>query len=188
MWFEKKHFHWRYKNLTLLGLSLVIFFILSQNYTVKLALLSLGEWGYIGAVIAGIFSVMTFTAAPALLVLYDLSDRLNLVELAILAGLGSVIGDFIIYSLFKGHVFTELDPLIERFNNSPVSHILHSKYFLWLTPVIGALIIASPLPDELGVPLLSAYKIKKWHFIILSFVLNTIGIWLLITGAKTLFT
>ena len=188
MWFEKKHFHWRYKNLTLLGISLVIFLIISQNPTVKLALLSLGEWGYVGAVVAGIFSVMTFTAAPALLVLYDLSESLHTVQLALLAGFGSVIGDFLIYSFFKDQVFIELEPFLDRFKHSLVSHIFHSKYFLWLTPVIGALIIASPLPDEIGIPLLSAYKIKKWQFIMLTFVLNTIGIWLLITGTRALLT
>lgn len=183
----KQYHTWRYKNLTLLAISIVVFFILAQTSSVQTAIANFGEWGYAGAIILGIFSVMTFTAAPALTVLYAFSEHLNPIELALLAGLGSVIGDFIIFSFFKDTIFTELEPIIERISHSPVAHIFHSRYFLWLTPVIGALIIASPLPDELGVPLLSGNKIKKWHFIILTFILNSTGIWLLLTGTKLLF-
>ncbi len=186
MWF-KKHYHWRYKNISLLVISVIVFFFLAETASVKTVIANFGDWGYAGAIIAGIFSVMTFTAAPALAVLYTFSEHLNPIELALLAGLGSVIGDFIIFSFFKDTVFTELEPIIEKLSHSPVAHILHSRYFMWLTPVIGALIIASPLPDELGVPLLSANKMKKWHFIILTFILNSLGIWLLLTGVKLLF-
>lgn len=186
MWLQDRYRQWRYKNLTLLFLGIGTFFILAQNNTFKAALVGLGEWGYLGAIICGVFSVMTFTAAPALLVLYDLSTRLNLVELALLTGLGAVIGDFIIFTFFKNQVFTELEPLIKRLSHSPVSHLLHSKYFVWLMPVIGAIILASPLPDELGVPLLSMHKIKKWQFIILSFSLNTVGVLILISSARAI--
>jgi hypothetical protein len=185
MW-HKKH-HWRYKNITLLAISIVVFFILAETASFKTFIANFGEWGYAGAIITGIFSVMTFTAAPALAVLYAFSERLNPLELSLLAGLGSVVGDFIIFSFFKDTIFTELEPIIEKLSHSPISHIFHSRYFIWLTPVVGALIIASPLPDELGVPLLSANKMKKWHFIILSFILNSLGIWLLLTGTKLLF-
>ncbi len=186
MWF-KKHHHWRYKNLILLAISIIVFFFVAETPSVKTVIANFGDWGYAGAIIIGIFSVMTFTAAPALAVLYTFSENLNLIELSLLAGLGSVIGDFIIFSFFKETVFTELEPIIEKLSHSPIAHILHSRYFVWLTPVIGAIIIASPLPDELGVSLLSANKMKKWHFILLTFFLNSLGIYLLLTGVKLLF-
>ncbi len=142
----------------------------------------MGEWGYFGAVLAGIFSVITFTVTPAFVVIYYLSEKLNLLELCLLAGFGSVIGDFIIFSFFKDKVFVELKPIVDKLAKKPFLHIFQSPYFTWLTPMIGALIIASPLPDELGITLLSASKLKKWHFIILSFILNSIGIFLIIKG------
>lgn len=186
MWL-KKHHHWRYKNIFLMVISMIVFFFIAATPAVKSAIANLGDWGYVGAIITGIFSVMTFTAVPALTVLYAFSERLNPIELSVLAGLGTVIGDLIIFSFFKNTVFNELEPIIEKISNSPVAHIFHSRYFMWLTPVIGAIIIASPLPDELGVSLLSANKMKKWHFIILTFVLNSLGIWLVLTGVKLLF-
>ena len=50
------------------------------------------------------------------------------------------------------------------------------KFFRWLTWLIGGLIIASPLPDELGISLLGFSKAKTSLFIVLSFVFNFLGI------------
>lgn len=179
--------HWHYKNTILLLVSIIVFIFLADTPFVKDMIAQIGEWGYVGALIAGIFFVMTFTAAPALVVLYSLAGQLNIYELSILAGFGSVIGDFLIFSFFKDKVFVELEPLMTRLSDKPFMHIFKTPYFAWLTPVVGAIIIASPLPDELGVTLLSASKLKKWHFVLLSFILNTVGLFVLIYGARAIF-
>jgi len=180
--------HWRYKNSVLLIISIIVVFLVADTNAAREAIQSLGDWGYFGAVIAGIFAVMTFTAVPALIVLYDFSERLNIYELSLLAGFGSVLGDFIIFSFFKDKVFVELEPIVTRLSKRPFMHIFHTPYFAWFTPVVGAMIIASPLPDELGVSLLSASKIKKWQFILLTFFLNSIGLFIIISGARLIFT
>ena len=46
----------------------------------------------------------------------------------------------------------------------------------WLIPFIGALIVASPLPDELGLTMMGLSKMKTSLFIPLSFLLNFFGI------------
>ncbi len=187
MHFLEHYRHWRYKNTSLLLLSITLFFAVAGSPWLEKAISSVGEWGYAGAIIAGMFSVFTFTTAPALTVLYYFSETHNVLILAVLAGFGSVLGDFLIFSFFKDKIFTELEPILTRLSASPVGHIFHSPYFSWLTPVIGAAIIASPLPDELGVPLLSASKLNRWQFILLSFVLNSVGIFLILAGARRLF-
>lgn len=178
---------WQYKNTALLIISAIFFLLIAKTPWIQDLFTQLGDWGYLSGLIAGIFFVMTFTAAPALIILYDLAKILNPIELSILAGLGSVIGDFIIFKFFKDKVFLELEPIITRLSNKPFAHIFKTPYFVWLTPVLGAIIIASPLPDELGITLLSVSKIKKWHFIILSFVLNSLGILAIITGLNFIF-
>mgnify|MGYP000911877739 CR=1 FL=1 len=187
MWGIFNYNHWRYKNTVLLIFSIIVFLFLADTPFVHNLIDYLGEWGYFGAVLTGIFAVLTFTAAPALVILYNLSDKINIYELALLAGLGSVIGDFLIFSFFKDKVFIELEPIITRFTERPFMHIFHTPYFAWLTPVIGAIIIASPLPDEMGVALLSASKIKKWQFILLTFMLNSLGLLIIISGARAIF-
>ncbi len=178
---------WQYKNTAFLIISVIFFLLIAKTPWVQTLFTQLGDWGYVSAVIAGMFFVMTFTAAPALIVIYDLAKALNPIELSILAGLGSVIGDFIIFKFFKDKVFLELEPIITRLSNRPFVHIFKTSYFAWLTPVLGAIIIASPLPDELGITLLSVSKIKKWQFIILSFFLNSLGFMAIIYGLKFIF-
>ncbi len=180
--------HWKYKNTTLLFLSAAVFLLAAKLENVQSLFSNIGDWGYFGAVIAGMFSASTFTVAPALVVLYYFAESHNPIELALLSGLGSVIGDFLIFSFFKDKVFVELEPIVTRLSKRPFMHMFHSPYFAWLGPVVGALILASPLPDELGITLLSASKLTKWQFILLSFALNSIGMYLLIIGARAVLT
>ena len=53
------------------------------------------------------------------------------------------------------------------------------KFFRWLTFLVGGLIIASPLPDELGISILGFSKMKVSWFIAISLVFNFIGILLI---------
>lgn len=177
---------WKYKNTTLLIISLLVFFYFIDSPTVKQFINGLGTLGYLGAFVTGIFFVSTFTVAPASVVLFNLADHLNPLEVAILAGLGAVIGDYLIFRFFKDRVFSELKPLFDRLTGSRISELLHTPYFAWLLPVIGATIIASPLPDELGVGILGIAKMKPWKFIILSFFLNAIGIFGIVTLARSI--
>ena len=43
-------------------------------------------------------------------------------------------------------------------------------------PVLGTLVIASPLPDELGVAMLGLAKTDKKSFLIISYLGNFLGI------------
>lgn len=49
----------------------------------------------------------------------------------------------------------------------------------------GAFIIASPFPDEMRIGLIGASKLKNWQFLILSFLLNSIGIFVVVTAARS---
>lgn len=141
-------------------------------------LLNLGEMGYLSVFLGGILFVLTFTVASGILILITLADVLPILPLALVAALGSVLGDFIIFNFVRDN-FKKAKPLKTR-------GILSTKYFRWTLPVIGAIIIASPLPDELGVSLLGISKMKANHFILLSFVLNFIGIFFVVFLASFL--
>jgi uncharacterized membrane protein YdjX (TVP38/TMEM64 family) len=51
-------------------------------------------------------------------------------------------------------------------------------------PIIGALIIISPFPDEIGIGLMGLSKIKKWQFMLISFALNSLGIFIIVALAN----
>jgi len=180
-----KYKNWKYKNTFLLAVSLVLFFYFADSPAVRNAITKIGELGYFGAFVAGIFFVSTFTVAPAAVVLYYLADKLNPLGVALLAGAGAVIGDYMIFRFLKDRVFEELRPAFFRLRGSYLSRLLTTPYFAWLLPLIGAAIIASPLPDEIGIGILGLSSMRPWQFVLVSFSLNALGIFIVVTLARS---
>lgn len=176
--------HWRYKNTLLLILSIVLFYFLSKTPWLKNGIDSIGNLGYLGALITGIFFVSTFTVVPASVVLFNLANNYHPIEVAVLAGLGAMIGDYIIFRFMKDKIFEEMAPFFQRIHKNYLRSLFKSPYFSWFLPVIGAAIIASPIPDEAGVSMLGLSKIRPWQFFIVTFALNTIGILLIVTASR----
>lgn len=175
---------WRYPNTLLLIFSLVAFYYLAKTPALDQTIARLGNLGYIGAFFTGVFFVSTFTVAPAAVVLYHLADRLHPVEIALLAGLGAMVGDYLIFRFMKDRVFEELAIMFKPIHKRFVRPLFKSPFFGWMLPFIGAVIIASPVPDELGVSMLGLSKLRPWQFFIITFTLNAIGIFLVVTAAR----
>lgn len=175
---------WPYKNTTLLVLGLMVFVLMARSPAADSAIKQIGDLGYLGAFVAGIFFVSTFTVVPAGYVLFTLAENLHPLEVALLAGLGAMIGDYIIFRLVRDQIFDELKPILTRLQHPAFRTLFKTPYFNWLLPVIGAAVIVSPLPDEVGVSLLGLSKIRKWQFFMITFSLNAIGIFLIVSIAK----
>lgn len=176
---------WAYKNTTLLVVSLVVFFLFADTPVVHALIRHIGTYEYVGSFITGIFFVSTFTVAPASVVLFHLAQEFNPVLIALTAGAGAVVGDLLIFRLFKDRIFDEIAPLVTRIRDTHVFALFKSPHFVWLTPVIGALIVASPLPDEVGIGMMGLSRIKQWQFMFLTYLLNTVGILFIILLAQS---
>ena len=171
-----------YKNLIIVALSLIFAFILSRNESFQTFLFNLGSFGYIGAFFAGILFVSTFTVATGSLILLILAESLSPIELGLIAGLGAVVGDLLIFRFVKNSLACEIELIYDQIDEKHhLKKLFHSKYFNWSLPIIGAIIIASPLPDELGVSLMGICKMNTNRFIIVSYLLNSLGIFLIIS-------
>ncbi|MDO8621514.1 MAG: hypothetical protein Q7R31_04530 [Candidatus Levybacteria bacterium] len=174
---------WKYKNLTFAFLGVVVAIILSRIEIFHIFLLNLGSLGYFGAFIAGILFVSTFTVATGALILFTLAKTLSPVEIGLIAGFGAVFGDFTIFRFIKNNLTKELETIYNHIDsNHHFMKVLHSKYFSWTLPVVGAIIITSPFPDEIGVSLMGISKMKTYQFLLISFVLNAIGIFLVVSA------
>ena len=172
---------WRYKHLTLLFLGIIFSVTLSRVEILNSFLLNLGRFGYIGAFIGGMLFVSTFTIGTGVLVLFRLAQNLSTFELGILAGLGGVLADFLFFRFVRNGLLEEIKPLYTHFGGDNLTKILRGKKLKWLLPIIGIIIIASPLPDEIGAGILGVTRIKTYQFLILSFILNSIGIFIFIS-------
>ncbi len=177
---------WKYKHLTFFIVSIIFAIFLSRYEALNTFLLSLGNLGYLGAFAAGILFVSTFTSATGAVILIILAEKLSLIEMAIVAGLGGMVGDFTIFRFVKDGLLSEIIPIYNRLGGGHLTRVLRTKYFSWTLRIIGAIIIASPFPDEIGVSLMGITKIKTYQFLLLVFVLDTVGVFIFIVFARAI--
>jgi hypothetical protein len=181
----KRYKNWKYKNTFFLFVSLIALFYVTRTTIGQQSIASVVKLGYVGSFLSGIFFVSTFTVAPASVVLLKLAQVFSPLWVALTAGLGAVIGDYIIFRFLKDNVFEEIKPIFMKLGGSNLARLIATPYFAWLAPVLGALIIASPFPDEIGVGLMGISKLKSWQFLTICFLLNSLGILLIITMATS---
>lgn len=132
---------------------------------------------YIGSFAAGIFFTSVFTTAPAVAAFVEIAQFNSIVIMALLGGLGAVLGDLIIFHFVKDRFAADVKYLLALRGWRRLDFmIFHRRLFRWISVFLGALVIASPLPDEIGIALLGLSKIKNRNFIFLSYILNTLGI------------
>lgn len=164
------------RDLGVVVLSIVIAIILAKTGALAGILTSTQEWGLFGSLVAGIFFVSIFTAAPAGVVLFEIAAVHSIWEVALFGGIGALIGDLLIFRFIKDSISEDIHWLMRKTKQERLVAIFRPNLFKWLIPFIGALIIASPLPDEAGLAMMGLSKMKTSVFIPISFALNFLGI------------
>ncbi|MEK7121661.1 MAG: hypothetical protein AAB857_03055 [Patescibacteria group bacterium] len=174
------------RDLGIIVLSVLVAVIFAKTGALESLITSTQEVRFVGSFIAGILFVSVFTAAPATVALGEIAQSNSVITVAIIGGLGALIGDLIIFRFMKDRVSQDFSYLVKMSKSERIVSIFKLKLFRWLIPFVGALIVASPLPDEIGLAMLGLSKIKTFVFIPLSFLLNSVGILIIGLIAKTL--
>ena len=167
--------------------SIVVATMLVRSGAVSQFLSSLGGGSLVGSFIAGMFFTSVFTTFPAMAVLGTIAQDEPVVLVAVLGGFGAMLGDFLIFKFIRDRMVEDIGYLVGAERGRRFRHIIHLRLFRWLVPLVGALVIASPLPDELGISMLGLSKTKTWLFLPVSFVANTFGILVIGLVARNLF-
>ncbi len=184
----------KYENLLLLFASTAVAVYILISPQLADFLTSLGSFGYAGVLIAGAFFTYMFTTPIATAVLFMLSGNLDPLTVGIIGGAGAMVSDLIIFKFIRSSI-SFLDKEIYRVKEFVRKHNpihLRKENYLWerlkkyFVFVLAGFIIASPLPDEIGVAMLGASDIKTWKFMLFSFVFNSIGIFLIATAAHVI--
>ncbi|OGM98895.1 MAG: hypothetical protein A2915_02940 [Candidatus Yanofskybacteria bacterium RIFCSPLOWO2_01_FULL_41_34] len=181
-----------YQNNLVRDLAFVIFSVLVAIILAKTGVLqnfitSTKEMRFIGSFVAGIFFTSVFTTAPAIVALGEIAYANSIISTALLGSVGALAGDLVIYKFVRDKLSEHLMELIKHQGGGKRIRMLFKlKYFRWLTFLIGGFIIASPLPDELGISLLGFSKMRMSLFVVLSLVFNFFGIILIGLVAKIL--
>ena len=185
-------FQWKYRNIILLAISFVLAYHVLKNVHIVSFIESLGTFGYPASFIAGLFFTYGLTTVPATAAIYNLGQNLNPFLIAFIGAFGSVISDYLIFKFVRDKLSHEIIALSKAINRlrKPISSLIleegllvgswrkisRSKILQTLLPIIAGFIIASPLPDELGVALFGAIKFNPKKFIFIAYLFNFVGI------------
>ena len=149
----------------------------------------LGNFGYLGAFIAGILFPITFTSPIAVFAFFYLGSHYNLLIVTGLGAIGALLGDLIIFTFIKDGTIAEIEEIRREHRIAHPIHghlkrhealvrLFHSKPFHALALFIGGILILLPGPDEFGIAIFASYNVDMKKFIPLSLALNTASIWL----------
>lgn len=131
------------------------------------------------SLVAGVFFTSLITTAPAIAVLGELSIESNLFTIALVGALGAVAGDYLIFAFVRDRVSNDATYLLRGPRFRRMFHVFSQPHFRRVLPFVGALIIASPFPDELGLVLLGFARIDRRYFFAISYSMNFFGILLI---------
>jgi len=171
----------------LILLSILVSVFVVRTELVPLLLDSTEKVILLGSFIAGMFFTSAFTTAPAIATLGQLSLEQTPLITALIGAAGAVAGDLLIFRFVKDRFSADVMELIEeRRIVRRFAKLFKLRFFRWFTFFLGGLVLASPLPDEFGIALLGFTRVNVWHFVVISYVFNFIGIYLIGLAAHAL--
>lgn len=165
----------RFLQLAVILASIVIAVLILKSDFVENTVSNLGDFGFIGIFIAGIFYAYSFTLAPALATLILFAESFNPLVISLLGALGATLGNYLLFHLIRDELPGEAEKLMEELEKEE-SIILKKLKYHWILPLAVAIIFVSPLPDELGVSLLGTAKFNPIKFILMVFFLHFVGL------------
>jgi hypothetical protein len=163
----------------------ILMAVLLQYWGIFHALIAhIGNYAYLASFVSGILFASTFTSVPATLFFFDLGSAYNPYSIALLGGCGAMIGDLLMYSIIKKSIAEELRALITGIlaphRRETLEKIMEHRVFLFTVPFLASALIASPLPDEIGLALFSTINFRPRYLSIIALILNTVGIFAIV--------
>lgn len=176
----RRFFRFKYPKLAIICLSVVASYFLFSSNNVQIFVSGLNNLTYFGIFIAGIFFSFGFSA-PFAIGFFLMSSPGNIFWAAGIGGVGAMISDMLIFHFIKFTVMDEFNRLKKtkpmKAMTNEIRKDFKKKVRNYLTYFAAGIIIASPLPDELGVGMLAGLtEIKPKILAIISFIMNSFGI------------
>ncbi|MDO8579552.1 MAG: hypothetical protein Q7R72_01625 [bacterium] len=165
-------------------ISVLVAWALAESPFIDRFIFSLDGFYILNSFVVGLFFTSAFTTAPAIVFIAKLAHIYPPYVLALVGGLGALVGDFIIFNFIKGHISEDVSYLFSKAKSKRIKHLFEFRFVRWSMAFLGALIIASPFPDELGLTLMGLSKISPMRFALISYTFNTIGIFVIASIAR----
>ncbi len=178
----KKLFKFKYPKLTLLIACIIAAYFLFSVDAVQKFMASLGA-KYFGVSIAGFLFSFGFTAPFAIGAFITMNPQ-NIFLSAITGGFFAMLADLAIFSVIKMSFMDEFRNLEKTKTMKKIISLepnVNKKIKHYLLYAFAGIVIASPLPDEIGVGMLALLgRIKPLYLAIITFFANTFGIFIIL--------
>jgi hypothetical protein len=180
----KRLFKFRYPKLMLLVVFSTVAYYIFSSPAVKNLVQNLDGFGYLGAFIAGMFFSFGFST-PFSIGFFIVSNPPNIYLASVIGGLGALIADLFIFKIIRFTFMDEFERLEKTAPIKKINYLLSTRFIskikIYVLYVFAGIIIASPLPDELGVSMLAGLTRIKIHTLaIISFIMNSVGIFVIL--------
>jgi len=180
---DKHHFiRIKYPKILFFLLTIVLAYFIFKGRDFPIFSSILSQLGYLGTFLSGMLYTSGFTSAPATSLFLILGKQQNIYLASLIGGLGSMIVDILIFQTIRLSFKDEIEKLEKE---KIVKLFFHNIPFVIkknLAPVIGFIIISSPLPDELGISLLALNKkISVKQFSTIAYIASILGIFILLS-------
>ena len=177
----------KYPKFLILFITFLIAYLLFNGRTNPKFHLFVVSLGFLGTFLTGILFTYGFTAAPATAIFLILAKEQNILLAGLIGGMGALLGDLLIFNFIRHSFRDEVRKISREKLMVYASHKTPSFLKRYLLMVVAGFIIASPLPDEIGVTLLAASKsLSAKVFSVISYVLNTAGIFVILAVGSAL--
>lgn len=146
--------------------------------------------GYISIFIAGLLFSFGFTTPFAIAIFITASPQVDLLPAMVIGGVGALLSDVCIFEFVRFSMADEFEKLshvsvVQRIHALFHHEQIPEKFRLYMLWSVAGMIIASPLPDEIGVTLLSgAMRIETRKFALICFIFNSLGILFILSLAR----
>lgn len=175
------------KDLFILSASIILAFVLVYTGAFEAILAWSVRTPYIGSFISGAFFTSLFTVVPATAAIAALSESgIPLLRLALIGGFGAMVADFIMFSILRETIAENVLHAVRRRGSDRAQYFARQGRSRVVGTAIGAFIIASPLPDELGLLLMGLSRASWYVTLLTTYVLNSAGILAVAAIARTL--
>ncbi len=161
------------EDLFFLLVSIIVALWLGQAHVIENILTASEGSKVIGSLVAGLAFTSIFTTAPAVIILGEIAKTSSVWQVALLGAVGALVGDLLMFKFLRDRLARDFYALFHIDMNQRYFRL---PRFRWLMYLLGAIIIASPFPDELGLAILGFSNTKTNLVIPTSFIFNFLGI------------
>jgi hypothetical protein len=179
--------HIKYPKIELYIFGIILAYVLFALTPMGTYISTVKSWGYLGVFIAGILYSFGFTS-PIGIALFILIPLNNIYLPILVAGVASVLPDLLIYNVAK----TTLNDEIEKFEKTKYIKEIERWIEMRTTKkirrifsyILAFAFIGSPLPDEVGVTMLTEMnEIHERLIVLISLIAHTFFIALIILAS-----